>query len=216
MNHQIKAVAALTAILLTGCAANPQTGNYEMTRTGMGAAVGTVVGAAAGAALGDSRYAIKGAMLGAAVGGGTGYYLQKKHDALQAQLRNSELEVEMARDESGNQVLVISAPGDVSFSTGSAALAPESFGGLTTLARALQHQNARIEIVGHTDTSGNPDANQRLSYDRAKAVAEYLYQHGIPHQQIFVRGAGASEPKADNATPQGRAMNRRVEIVVRG
>ena len=215
MNPTIKAVAVLSAALLTGCAMNPQTGNYEVTRTGMGAAIGGVVGAAAGAALGNGSYAIKGALIGAALGGGTGLYLQKQHDALQAQLRDSDLEVEMAHDESGNQVLIVSAPGDVSFSTGSAALAPESFGGLSKLARALQNQNVRIEIVGHTDSSGSPDLNKRLSHDRAKSVAEYLHQHGVPHQQLFVRGAAASEPKADNATPQGRAMNRRVEIVVR-
>lgn len=215
MNHTIKASAALLSILLAGCSMNPQTGNYEANRTGIGLAVGTAVGAAAGAALGDGSYALKGAMIGAAVGGGTGYYLEKKHRELQAQLQQTDLEVEMARDESGNQVLVVSAPADVSFSVGSAALAPESFHGLSTLARSLQNQNVRIEIVGHTDSSGDHDRNQQLSYARAKSVAEYLYQSGVPMNQLFVRGAGYSEPKADNATPQGRAKNRRVEIVVR-
>jgi len=70
----------------------------------------------------------------------------------------------------------------------------------------------QIEIVGHTDSTGSAAVNERLSWGRARAVANYLIARGIAPERLRVRGVGASEPIASNATPEGRAQNRRVEI----
>jgi OmpA-OmpF porin, OOP family len=71
-----------------------------------------------------------------------------------------------------------------------------------------------IDIIGHTDSVGLPAANQRISTERATAAREVLLKNGIDPSNVTVRGAGGSEPIADNLTPEGRLKNRRIEIVV--
>lgn len=214
MNNLKLASALAACVVLTGCATNPDTGNYEITRTGVGLAVGTVSGALVGAALGNGSTALKGAMLGAAAGGSGGYIWEKRHKALQAELAATELQVEQARIADGQQVLVISAPSDVFFKIGSSDIAPDAYSALSKLAQSLKHQDYKVGITGHTDNSGSPDLNNRLSYDRARSVAAYLTAAGVPYQSLYVRGVGSKEPKADNATAIGRSENRRVEIVL--
>lgn len=214
MNNLKLASALAACLVMTGCATNPDTGNFEITRTGVGLAVGTVGGALVGAAIGDGSAVIKGAMIGAAAGGGAGYLWDKREKAMRAELAATELQVEQARIADGQRVLLLSAQSDVFFKVGSSDIAPEAYPALTKLAESLKAQNFKIGITGHTDTSGSPDLNNRLSYDRARAVAAYLTAAGVPYQSLYVRGAGSKEPKTSNDTAQGRSENRRVEIVL--
>ena len=69
-----------------------------------------------------------------------------------------------------------------------------------------------VEIQGHTDASGSRRANLRLSRARAEVVRQYLVDRGVPSHRIVIRGLGAAEPVADNATEAGRGQNRRVEV----
>jgi outer membrane protein OmpA-like peptidoglycan-associated protein len=74
---------------------------------------------------------------------------------------------------------------------------------------------ALIHITGHTDSSGDEFWNQRLSLERAKAVADLIAAQGIARQRLIVSGVGSSKPVADNARRYGRSLNRRIEIVMR-
>jgi outer membrane protein OmpA-like peptidoglycan-associated protein len=102
------------------------------------------------------------------------------------------------------------------FNTGSATLQPESTPTLKEIARTLQqHGDLRLRIEGHTDDTGSADANRQLSERRAAAVRDYLVQReGIAASRLESAGLGQSAPVADNATPEGRQTNRRVELVV--
>ncbi len=101
----------------------------------------------------------------------------------------------------------------IEFSTGSAVIAPQSYPVLDQIAELLKKRpNALIEIAGHTDASGNPTANLRLSQARADAVRQYLIQKGIPPARLVSTGYGQTRPLADNATREGRNKNRRVEF----
>jgi len=75
--------------------------------------------------------------------------------------------------------------------------------------------NEMLEIVGHTDSTGAEDYNQGLSERRAQSVADYLAGKGVSASQMTIKGMGESSPVADNATREGRSMNRRVEIHTR-
>lgn len=78
------------------------------------------------------------------------------------------------------------------------------------------HPYATATIVGHTDSTGNPQYNQRLSERRAQAVADFLISQGITAERIIVRGEGMNNPIVSNLTAEGRTMNRRVEITIQG
>ena len=101
----------------------------------------------------------------------------------------------------------------MTFEPGSARLQAGSYVELDSIAKfLLANPTTRIEIGGHTDDSGVPADNMRISSLRAEAVRNYLVAKGVPFQQMVARGYGASAPLTPDTTPRGRAANRRVEI----
>jgi outer membrane protein OmpA-like peptidoglycan-associated protein len=104
---------------------------------------------------------------------------------------------------------------DLVFPSGKADLAPGDYPSLAGLAAWLAaNPAARIELVGHTDASGNAQANTALSLARAEAArAALITQFGIAPARITTRGAGPTMPIATNDTAEGRAQNRRVEVI---
>jgi outer membrane protein OmpA-like peptidoglycan-associated protein len=88
---------------------------------------------------------------------------------------------------------------------------------LIDAARTLQvHSDLVIEVAGHTDNVGNENWNIGLSLRRAYTVRDFLIAQGVAPERISARGYGSSQPIADNATPEGQAQNRRVELRVIG
>ncbi|MDR3100570.1 MAG: OmpA family protein [Paraburkholderia sp.] len=101
----------------------------------------------------------------------------------------------------------------IEFETGSATLAPEGRAILDQMAAVLAKMNTRtVEIIGHTDNSGNRASNIVLSQARADAVKGYLVGKGISPQQLTTDGVGPDQPVASNDTAEGRARNRRIEF----
>lgn len=101
----------------------------------------------------------------------------------------------------------------IEFRTGSAVIARESYAVLDQIAELLKKRpRALVEIAGHTDATGNPEANLRLSQARADAVRQYLIQKGIPAASLVSTGYGQTRRIADNNTREGRNKNRRVEF----
>ncbi len=101
----------------------------------------------------------------------------------------------------------------VNFRSGSAQLTPESEAVLDRVAASLVANPAvRVEVAGHTDASGSRALNTRLSLARAEAVRNYLISKGVASDRLVARGYGPDRPVAENSTPSGRAMNRRVEL----
>ena len=111
--------------------------------------------------------------------------------------------------------LVVTLSGSILFRSAEAALMSSAKEKLDQVAKALIAVHARNLIVeGHTDSRGSESYNQGLSQRRADAVRDYLVQKGYPADHIQARGKGKGSPIADNASPEGRANNRRVEIVI--
>jgi OmpA-OmpF porin, OOP family len=102
----------------------------------------------------------------------------------------------------------------VNFETGKSAINPDSAATLDAAAAALKSAAAlRVEVGGHTDNVGTPEANLKLSQDRAQAVMAALVERGIKADRLTAKGYGQTAPIADNRTEDGRAKNRRVELV---
>ncbi|USQ03634.1 OmpA family protein [Aquirufa antheringensis] len=101
------------------------------------------------------------------------------------------------------------------FDLGKATLKPESEPELKRILQVMKENMALvIEISGHTDNTGSEEINNKLSLERANAVKENLLKGGIDQARIRTKGYGKSKPKADNATEEGRQINRRVEIEI--
>ena len=111
--------------------------------------------------------------------------------------------------------LVITLNGSVLFATGQSVLLPIAQDRLQQVARALQDSpSGAIVVEGHTDSVGSQAANEDLSRRRAESVRDFLIGQGVDKDRIRAVGLGPSRPIADNKSPEGRANNRRVEIVI--
>ena len=122
---------------------------------------------------------------------------------------------EIAKVKEESRGVVITLSGAVLFATGKSTLLPIAQEKLAEVAKALKDQGYKTLLVeGHTDAQGSADKNMALSQQRADAVRSYLVSQGIPSDKIRAQGIGSSRPVADNGSAEGRANNRRVEIVV--
>lgn len=210
------AVPLAAALMVTGCTTtNPNTGETQSNRTGTGAAIGAAVGALAGMASGDGGSssrdrALIGAAAGAAAGGGIGAYMDRQ----EAELRESMQGTGIGVDRQGDNI-ILNMPSSVTFAFDSSDLTPAAQTALNDVSNVLQqYPETRVNIAGHTDSTGAADYNQQLSERRASAVGNYLAQTGVPGARLSMTGYGENQPVASNDTEQGRAQNRRVEITL--
>lgn len=123
---------------------------------------------------------------------------------------------QIAKVKDDSRGTVITLDGSVLFVSGKSELLPIAQQKLAQVAKALNDTDPeqQISVEGHTDSQGNDAANQRLSQARAESVRAYLVQQGVKAERVTAVGKGESMPIASNDTPEGRANNRRVEIVV--
>jgi outer membrane protein OmpA-like peptidoglycan-associated protein len=134
---------------------------------------------------------------------------EKKAAAAMASLA----EVAKVKEEARGMVITLS--GSVLFATGKYDLLPIAKEKLDEVAKALSDQGYKSMVVeGHTDSVGRASDNETLSLKRAESVRSYLVSRGIPSDKIRAMGLGSSRPISENSTPDGRANNRRVEIIV--
>ncbi|GBU24478.1 OmpA domain protein [Fibrobacteria bacterium R8-3-H12] len=132
---------------------------------------------------------------------------QRKLDALNSKA------ISVYRDARGT----ILSMSDILFETGKADLKPELRENLSAIGAILQSllTESKVMVEGHTDNVGSADFNQKLSEQRAKAVMQYLIERGVAANRLQSVGYGLTKPVADNKTEEGRAKNRRVELVIK-
>jgi outer membrane protein OmpA-like peptidoglycan-associated protein len=139
--------------------------------------------------------------------------IQKERDALAARLSGALGKV--SATERTGRGLVVSLSGGILFETGKAALKTDAKVSLAKLAGILlMIPNANIQVEGHTDSTGTEETNAKLSLARATSVLDFLEAQGVEKGRMSAKGVAAAQPVAPNDTPDGRAKNRRVEIVV--
>ncbi len=141
---------------------------------------------------------------------------RKAADARAARAMESLAKIAQVKDEARGMVITLS--GAVLFVTGKSELLPSAQDQLGQVAQALQDQGEIKPIVveGYTDSVGSDAANMKLSQARADAVRSFLVSKGLPADKLSATGKGKANPIGSNDTPDGRANNRRVEIVVAG
>jgi outer membrane protein OmpA-like peptidoglycan-associated protein len=207
---------ALGAALVLGACTEPNalgttgpSGERINQKRNQGAAIGAASGAVIGAMAGNRDTALAGALVGGLVGGAIGYDLDQQEAELRRSLNNR-----VTITNTGDR-LIVSFPEDILFAVDSFAVRPGLQGDMASLADSLrQYPNSTVQIIGHTDSDGDAAYNQQLSERRANAVASVLLNQGVPSSRVRAFGRGESQPIASNLTAQGKAQNRRVEIVI--
>ena len=143
----------------------------------------------------------------------------EKQQRADAERRAAQAAADLARIASVKQDargMVITLSGGVLFASGKSELLPAAQAKLSEVATALTKQDpdSKIRVEGYTDSQGGLTFNQQLSQQRAETVRSYLVGHGIAADRVSAEGFGPAKPVADNTSAEGRADNRRVEIVV--
>ncbi|MCU0826267.1 MAG: OmpA family protein [Tabrizicola sp.] len=207
-------LAVASTMALTACVDPNAYPDDPNARQRQGAIIGGLVGAVTGAAVSGDGDELKGAIVGGAVGAGAGALIGADLDRQAAELRGS-LNSNISVTNTGD-FLIVNMPQDLLFATDSAAVRPDLRRDLNAVAASLlKYPNSRIEVIGHTDNTGSAAYNQDLSQRRAVSVASVLRESGVPSGRIAAFGRGEDQPIASNLTPEGRAQNRRVEIIIR-
>jgi len=196
-------LAALVGV--AGC----QSMTERQRSTATGAGVGAAAGAAVGAATGGN--AATGAVVGGAAGAVAGNLWSRHMEAKRAEMARATQGTGIDVVRTSDNQLKLSVPSDFSFDPGSAQVKPQMRPVLDQFAQGLDPKT-RVTIVGHTDSVGGEELNNRLSLDRAVNVRDYLHNHGVDPGRMIVNGRGELQPIASNDTAVGRAQNRRVEI----
>jgi outer membrane protein OmpA-like peptidoglycan-associated protein len=201
------------AIVALCATTDPYTGEQKMSNTAGGAAIGAGLGALGGLVVGGGdkgRNALIGAAIGGLAGGAIGNYMDQQEAELRAQLQGTGVSVTRMGDR-----IVLNMPSNVTFATDQDQVIPPFYRTLDSVAIVLNKFNKTlIDVNGHTDSTGSLAHNQGLSERRAASVANYLGSRGVDQRRMSTLGFGPSQPVASNATPDGRAQNRRVEVLI--
>lgn len=206
------AVATLAAAMaLSGCA------NMDKTQkdTARGAVLGALGGMVLGAATGGSDGVGTGAVLGGAAGAAGGYIWSKKMQEQKAAMEKATAGTGVGVSQTADNRLKLDVPSDISFDVGRHNIQPQFGQVLNQFATSLAaNPTTTVSIIGHTDNTGSDALNQTLSVERANSTRSYLVSRGVAANRITTDGRGERDPIATNATVEGRAQNRRVEIFV--
>ena len=209
-----KTIVILASILLlTGCKAVKNT-NKTQKGAVIGATGGAVIGGVIGNNVGKGNNTALGAILGAVVGGAAGGYIGNRMDKQAERIEEEIPGAEVTRVGEGINVTFNEDAG-VYFDTSKSNVKGTSATTLDKLAGIFkEYPNSNILVEGHTDSAGPDDYNMSLSEQRAQSVTKYLIGKGIDSNRFTTKWYGENQPKGDNATKEGKATNRRVELAI--
>jgi len=227
--YRLKSFLLVGLILLLAACESGQVRKREvgaLAGAGLGAGLGAIVGhkvgsTGAGIAIGSGIGALSGAVIGNQYD--TADVALSEHDRrLDERARELEenrilleqLKSRGADVRSTDRGVVVNLP-DVLFNFDSSNLTSDARQTVRHIADAVRNiEGRRILVEGHTDSIGTHEYNQRLSENRARSVGDALLSNGVPRDRVFTRGFSFDDPVASNQTQSGRAMNRRVEVVI--
>ena len=206
-------IVGISILMLSACHGPEENVGYDKhANARQGAILGGVVGAGIGAVITDDhgKGALIGSVVGAAGGAAIGGMLDQQEAELKERLDNKNVLIE----NTGEQ-LVLTIPQDILFDVDSVVVYPAIRDDILTVADVMQkHPESSVDVIGHADSTGTESYNQDLSERRADAVGVILREGGMEAERVITYGYGETRPAATNQTEEGKALNRRVEIVI--
>ncbi|XMO87790.1 OmpA family protein [Algibacter sp. AS12] len=203
----------MMAISFTNCK-SVQNANNKQKGGVIGATGGALLGAIIGNNVGKGGNGELGAVIGGVIGGGAGVLIGNKMDK-QAQKIEEEIPGAQVERVDDGIVVTFDETSGVYFDTAKFNVNGASQETLNKLAAVFQeYPDTNILVVGHTDSVGGEESNMTLSKNRANAVTNYLTGKGLNSSRFTTNWFGESQPMHDNATAEGRAKNRRVNVAI--
>lgn len=205
----VSALGAISLLGVSACVTDPNTGEKKISRTAIGGVGGAGLGYLLGGLIGGKTARIVGAGIGGVAGGVIGYQMDKQIKELKESTAGSGVDVTQVDDG-----FLVNLP-DVTFATGSSSISASFQATLDRVTNSLvQYPNSLVDVYGHTDTVGSTASNQRLSEERARAVANYLISRGVAASRIRWQGYGETQLRVQTGDNVNEPLNRRVEIKV--
>ena len=200
---------ASSTLLIAACTTNPYTGEQQASKAATyGAGAAAVCGLVG--AIDSGKHARNAALGCGIVGAGVGAYMDVQEAKLREQLQGTGVQV--VRE--GDNIRLI-MPGNITFETDSYNLRSSFYPVLNSVGEVLaKYGDTTMRVTGPTDNTGSRQYNQTLSEKRAASVADYLATRQVDRSRMLVQGMSFDQPIADNATAEGRAANRRVELYI--
>jgi outer membrane protein OmpA-like peptidoglycan-associated protein len=201
---------------LSACATDEYGNKRPLTDAETGALIGAAGGAVLGAAVSKNHRGqgmLIGAVGGGLAGGAVGYYMDSQKKDLEKALAPERDAGAIQIEKLPEHALRVTMTDQTAFTVDSAEIKPRFDSSMDKIATVLnKYGKTELNIVGYTDSTGSTQHNQALSERRAQAVQTYFLQHGVVPQRLSAQGRGENDPRASNATAEGRQLNRRVEI----
>ncbi len=210
----LSSTAALAMLGTSACVTDPNTGEQKASRTVIGAGVGGTLGYLLGGIVGGDTARIIGAGIGGSAGAVVGKQFDDQIKELDEQTAGSGVDVEEIGDQNA---ILVRLPDGVTFASGSADINPGFYETLNTVADSMiKYPNSLIDVYGFTDTTGSDALNQRLSEQRAEAVANYLASRGVARARMATQGFGEQYDylRVKTGDNINEPLNRRVEIKI--
>ena len=205
-------LAAASLVSLSACVTDPNTGEKKISRTAVGGVLGAGAGYLLGGVIGGKTARVIGAGVGGVAGAAVGYQLDKQIKELKEDTAGTGVDVS---ETDNGQAILVNLPDGVTFATGSYAISTQFRATLDQIAQSLRdYPNSLVDVYGHTDTVGSTASNQRLSEERARAVANYLIGRGVASSRIRWQGFGETQLKVATGDGVNEPLNRRVEIKI--
>ncbi len=219
MQTKIRQIAMCVAVCMTlaSCAATDEYGNKRSwTDTEKGVLIGATIGVLAGLTTKDKKKkAVLYGVVGGIAGGAVGAYMDSQKKDFEKQLQQEISRGDISIEKLPQDVLMVTMTAQTAFDVNSTEIKSGFNSTLDKIAGIVnKYGKTHLTMVGHTDSTGSASYNQSLSERRANSVANAMLQRGVIQQRLAVVGMGENKPRASNNNETGRALNRRVEIVI--
>jgi len=205
-------VATLT---LSACATDEYGNRRDLTDAEKGALIGGGIGAVLGLQAKDKSRAVLYGIVGGLTGAAVGNYMDNQKKDFEKQLKDEMQSGAIQVEALPNNVLMVTMTAQTSFAVNSSQIQQGFYSTMDKIAQIVnKYGKTHLTLVGYTDSTGSASYNKQLSERRADSVRAYLRNRGVIPQRLSAIGMGEERPRASNTTAAGRALNRRVEIII--
>ena len=208
-------LSTMAATMAVSCVVDEYGNSRSMTNTEKGAIIGAATGALLGYKKDGKKKAVLYGIVGGLAGGGIGAYMDAQRKDFEKQLANEIKAGDIELKKLPEDNLMVTMTAQTAFDVNATNIKPGFNSTMDKISGVVnKYGKTHLNIIGHTDSQGSNEYNQRLSEQRAASVQTYFTNKGVIPQRLSIYGAGEENPRADNNTAAGRMLNRRVEIII--